>query len=88
MGFAVRKPQAGYFLYLPIPKAAGDGVKFKKAAEFAEYLLQKTGILVSPQDQAGAFIRVSAAFQALEAEEYGVYEEIRRRCQDLGLLFK
>lgn len=88
MGFAVKKPQAGYFLYLPIPKAAGDGVKFKKAADFAEYLLQKTGVIVSPQDQAGAFIRVSAAFQALEAEEYGVYEEIRRRCQDLGLLFK
>ena len=88
MGFAAKKPQAGYFLYLPIPKGAADGVKFKKAADFAEYFLRETGILVSPQDQAGAFIRVSAAFQALEAEEYGVYEEIRRRTQALGLVFK
>ncbi len=87
LGFAAEAPKATYFLYLKAPKGTKDGVKFKKAADFAEYLLKKTGIRVAAYDQAGAFVRVSAAFPALEAEEGRVYEELRQRCQGLGLVF-
>ena len=88
MGFAAEKPKAGYYLYMPAPKATKSGIRFKNAQEFAEYLIRETGIAIVPVDDNGGFIRVSATFQALEQEEYGVYEEIRNRSRELELLFK
>ncbi|RRD94576.1 aminotransferase class I/II-fold pyridoxal phosphate-dependent enzyme [Clostridiales bacterium COT073_COT-073] len=88
MGFAAEKPKATYYLYLAAPKATKDGIKFKNAYDFAEYFIEQTGIVVAPFDENGAYIRISATFQALEQEEYGVYEDIRYRTQGLQLLFK
>lgn len=87
LGFAAEKPKAGYYLYMPAAKASKDGFKFKNACDFAEYLIKEAGIAVEPFDDNGAYIRVSAAFQALEQEEYGVYEEIRHRVQGMKLVF-
>lgn len=88
MGFAAEKPKATYYLYMPIPKGTKDGMKFKNAQEFALYFAEETGIIVRAFDKNGAYICVSATFQALESEEYGLYEDIRQRCQSLQFVFK
>jgi len=57
LGFPVRPPQAGIYVWMPVPRAATS------AAEFAAALLRATGVVVAPGTAFGAagegFVRVA-----------------------------
>ncbi len=84
LGFKPRKPGAGFFLYMPAPKAAlskdGSRIEFKSGEDFSQWMITEHLISTVPWDDAGAFVRFSVTFVAhgLEAEK-AVVEEIRRR---------
>ncbi|MBO6103155.1 MAG: LL-diaminopimelate aminotransferase [Opitutales bacterium] len=83
-GFSPKKPKAGFFLYLKIPKSAqnkdGSRAEFKSAEDFSKWMISELLISTVPWDDAGAYARLSATFEArgLDAEK-SVAEEIRRR---------
>lgn len=84
LGFSPKKPKAGFFLYMPAPKAAilGDGsrIEFKTGEDFSQWMISEHLISTVPWDDAGAFVRFSVTFEARgEAEEKRVVEEIARR---------
>ena len=39
IGFEAKKPKAGFYIYVPIPKGIKDGIKFKTAEDATLYLL-------------------------------------------------
>ena len=84
LGFKPRKPKAGFFLYMPAPKAAvlenGGRLEFKTGEDFSQWMISEHLISTVPWDDAGAFVRFSVTFVAHgEDEEKKVVEEIRHR---------
>lgn len=84
LGFKPRKPNAGFFLYMPAPKAAilpdGSRVEFKTGEDFSQWMITEHLISTVPWDDAGAFVRFSVTFEAHgEDAEKAVIAEINRR---------
>ncbi len=84
LGFKPRKPGAGFFLYMPSPKAAvskdGSRTEFKSGEDFSRWMISEHLISTVPWDDAGAFVRFSVTFEARGPRgERSVVEEIRRR---------
>ena len=84
LGFKPRKPNAGFFLYMPAPKAAilpdGSRVEFKTGEDFSQWMITEHLISTVPWDDAGAFVRFSVTFEAHgEDSEKAVIAEIDRR---------
>lgn len=92
-GFAATKPNAGFFLYVPAPKAAkvkatGATIAFPNAEAVCEWLIREELMSTVPWDDAGAFIRFSVTFQAAdEAAEQAVIAEIAARLGRYELQF-
>ncbi|MDR1788974.1 MAG: aminotransferase class I/II-fold pyridoxal phosphate-dependent enzyme, partial [Opitutaceae bacterium] len=91
-GFPCERPRAGFFLYTAAPKKAvapdGSETAFAKAADFSDWLIQKLLISTVPWDDAGAFVRFSATFQASdEPAERAVADELSRRLSTAKLVF-
>lgn len=87
-GFAARKPQASFYLYVPAPKGVVGGPTFATAADFSEYLIMEQSISTVPWDDAGAFVRWSVTYEADgEAQEARVMAEVARRLGRLELVF-
>lgn len=87
VGFSVEKPQAGFYIYLPIPKGAGD-VVFKNAEDAFAYILNKSMISTIPWDDCGPYLRVSVTYEAYsEEEEINLMNEIYNRLVSLDLKF-
>ncbi|HEX6971180.1 MAG TPA: LL-diaminopimelate aminotransferase [Limnochordia bacterium] len=87
VGFAVSKPQASFYLYTPIPKAA-SGRTFRTAEEFSEFLIMEQLISTVPFDDVGAYVRWSVTFSAADEEaERSVVAEVKRRLSRLELVF-
>jgi len=83
-GFPAHKPRAGFFLYVPAPKAArtatGRRVLFPSAEAAAQWLITEQLISTVPWDDAGAFLRFSVTFAAgSPADEARFLEELSRR---------
>lgn len=64
-GFNAKMPAGSFFLYTKAPTGTKDmAVNFKSAEEAAKYMLTRQGISTVPWDDAGAYIRCSATFDA------------------------
>ncbi|MFQ3670629.1 MAG: LL-diaminopimelate aminotransferase [Verrucomicrobiia bacterium] len=83
LGFAARKPQGSFFLYVPVPVAAegaGGRVSFATGEDFSQWLIREHFVSTVPWDEAGPHVRFSVTFQARgEAEERRVLEALRER---------
>ena len=87
-GFKARMPGGTFYLYVPSPKGAADGVRFANAEEAAQHLITECGISTVPWDDAGAYLRFSATFESAgPRDDARVLDELGRRLQAARLVF-
>ncbi|HBI93415.1 MAG TPA: LL-diaminopimelate aminotransferase, partial [Terrisporobacter glycolicus] len=87
VGFKVEKPKGGFYLYVPIPKGAGD-VVFNSAEDTFAYILNNAMISTVPWDDCGAYLRFSVTYEAYSKEdEISLMNEIYNRLKSLDLKF-
>ena len=87
-GFACRMSGGSYFLYVPSPKGAAGGLRFATAEAAAQHLITEHSICTVPWDDAGAYMRLSATYEAAdEAAEDALMAETERRIGAIGLEF-
>ena len=87
-GFDCRMPGGSYFLYTPVPKRTAAGDVFKNAEAASQYLITQQSIVTVPWDDAGAFLRFSVTYEAVdEAAEDALMAETERRLRPLNLAF-
>ncbi|WP_343346474.1 aminotransferase class I/II-fold pyridoxal phosphate-dependent enzyme [Terrisporobacter petrolearius] len=87
VGFKVEKPKGGFYLYVPIPKGAGD-VVFNSAEDAFAYILNNAMISTVPWDDCGAYLRLSVTYEAYSKEdEISLMKEIYNRLKSLDLKF-
>jgi LL-diaminopimelate aminotransferase len=63
-GFDARMPGGTYFVYAPSPKGIAGGAKFETAEAASQYLITEHSICTVPWDDAGAYLRFSATYEA------------------------
>ena len=87
-GFDARMPGGSFYLYTKAPRGIKGGRGFESAEDFSEYLIREKLISTVPLDDAGAYIRLSATFEAKnKKDEDRVLGEINRRLSGMELLF-
>ena len=87
VGFKVSKPDAGFYVYVPIPKGAGD-VNFYSGEDAFAYILNHALISTVPWDDCGAYLRISVTYEAkTEEDEIKLMNEIYKRLSSLNLRF-
>ncbi len=86
VGFKAKKPRGSFFLYVAAPKraVAADGsdksFDFPSADAFSQWMITENLISTVPWDDAGAYVRFSVTFAAIDTEdESRVVAEIGRR---------
>ena len=85
-GFDCRMPGGSYFLYTPSPKGLAGGRRFDTAEAASQYLITEHSICTVPWDDAGAYLRLSATYEApSEAAEDDLMAETERRLSGLHL---
>lgn len=89
LGFEVNVPKATFYQYIKIPKGTKDGVQFKSAEQFSEYLIHNALISTVPWDDEGHYVRLSVTFVAdtLNKED-AVIEEIKQRLEACSFIFE
>ncbi|MGA2617815.1 MAG: LL-diaminopimelate aminotransferase [Thermoguttaceae bacterium] len=88
VGFDCRMPGGTYFIYTPSPKGAAGGLRFDSAEAASQFLITEHSICTVPWDDAGAYLRLSATYEAAdEAAEDALMAETERRLEPLGLEF-
>ncbi|MDD3470155.1 MAG: LL-diaminopimelate aminotransferase [Thermoguttaceae bacterium] len=86
-GFRCEMPEGSYFLYTPAPRGMGDH-QFANAEEVSQYLITEHSICTVPWDDAGAFLRFSVTYEAVdEAAEDALMIETEKRLNGLHLTF-
>lgn len=87
VGFKVSKPLGGFYVYVPIPKGAGD-VIFNSAEDAFAYILNHAMISTVPWDDCGAYLRLSVTYEAYSKdEEISLMNELYKRLTSLDLKF-
>lgn len=91
-GFNAHKPRGSFFLYVKAPRAAvkpnGTRIEFKTAEDVSQWLITDRLISTVPWDDAGAYLRFSVTFAALDqADEQRVLREVARRLDEVELVF-
>lgn len=91
-GFCANKPKGGFFIYCKAPNAVltpkGDSVEFKNAEDFSHWLIKNELISTVPWDEAGAFVRFSATFDAPDQEqEIAVMDQLKERLCPYKFIF-
>ena len=87
VGFKVEKPKGGFYIYIPIPKGAGDVVFYNAEDAFA-YILKNAMISTIPWDDCGSYLRLSVTYEAYsEYDEIKLMNEIYNRLMSLNLKF-
>jgi LL-diaminopimelate aminotransferase len=87
-GFDCRVPGGSYFLYTASPKGIAGGRTFDSAEAAAHYLITEHSICTVPWDDAGAYLRFSATYEAAdEVAEDDLMAETRSRLQKIRLVF-
>ena len=87
-GFRCDVPGGTYFLYTPAPKGVDGGPAFRNAEEASQFLITEHSICTVPWDDAGAYLRLSATFEAPdEAAEDALMAETEKRLAGLRLVF-
>jgi LL-diaminopimelate aminotransferase len=88
MGFSAKMPAGTFYLYVKMPRGIKNGKRFATAEEFSEFLITEKLISTVPWDDAGAYIRLSATFEAKgKADEQRVLEEFKKRMSGLTFEF-
>jgi LL-diaminopimelate aminotransferase len=88
VGFDARMPGGSFYLYVKAPRAVKGGPKFSTAEDFSEYLIKEKLISTVPWDDAGAYVRLSATFEAKGVkDEARVLGELKNRLKGLNLTF-
>jgi len=87
IGFKAKMPGGTFFLYVRIPKSTKDGIVFKNAEEFSQYLIKKLHISSVPWDDQGPFIRFSVTFELQGKTEDEIFEELKRRLTSVEFEF-
>ncbi|MCQ2396401.1 MAG: LL-diaminopimelate aminotransferase [Lentisphaeria bacterium] len=88
LGFQAQVPGGSFYLYVGIPKATSDGTTFANAEEFSQWLISTKLISTVPWDDAGAFVRFSATFEAASLDdETKVLQEVRNRLSTSKFIF-
>ena len=88
LGFSAKMPAGTFYLYVRMPKGVKGGRRFATAEEFSEFLITEKLISSVPWDDAGAYIRFSATFEAAgKADEKRVLAEFRKRMSELQFEF-
>lgn len=88
IGFEAKKPKAGFYIYVPIPKGIKDGIKFKTAEDATLYLLSNALISTVPWDDCGSFLRFSVTYNADTIEdEINIMNDLKNRLLSLNLEF-
>jgi len=81
-------PGGTYFLYTAAPKGLSRGQTFENAEACSQYLITQQSICTVPWDDAGAFLRFSATYEAAdEAAEDLLMAETEARLKSLGPVF-
>ena len=96
-GFQCEMPGGTYFLYTPSPKGvagrpgdspAESGVTFENAEACSQYLITQQSICTVPWDDAGAFLRFSVTYEAVdEAAEDALMAETEARLKGIQPIF-
>ena len=87
-GFDCQMPGGSYFLYTRSPKGIDGGQTFDTAEAAGQYLITEQSICTVPWDDAGAFLRFSATYEAPdEAAEDALMRETEQRLKQIKLLF-
>jgi len=88
VGFKAEKPKGTFYLYMPIPKGIKGGESFASAEAFSQFMIREKLISTVPWDDAGAFVRFSATFDASTPEdEKKVIDEIKKRLSEVEFEF-
>ncbi len=87
-GFNCRMPGGSYFLYAASPRGVAGGPSFDSAEAAAHYLITEHSVCTVPWDDAGAYLRFSATYEAAdEAAEDDLMAETESRLKGIGLIF-
>jgi len=87
-GFDCRMPGGSYFLYTRSPKGVTGGPAFDSAEAASQYLITEHSICTVPWDDAGAYLRFSATYEAAdEAAEDALMVETEKRLKKIQLVF-
>ncbi len=95
VGFNAKMPGGTFYLYVKSPKKV-NGIEFKTAEYFSQFLIKEKLISTVPWDDAGSYLRLAACFVAKDEngnptteEKYEdlVLEEFKRRLEDLDFEF-
>jgi LL-diaminopimelate aminotransferase len=88
LGFGATMPAGTFYLYVRIPKGIEGGRRFTSAEEFSEFLITEKLISTVPWDDAGAYVRFSATFEASgRGDEQRVLDEFKKRMSGLRFDF-
>ena len=88
VGFDCRMPGGSYFLYTRSPKGIAGGPKFETAEAASQYLITEHSICTVPWDDAGAYLRFSATYEAAdEAAEDALMAKTEERLQQIQPIF-
>jgi LL-diaminopimelate aminotransferase len=66
-GFSCQMPGGSYFIYAQSPKGIAGGPQFDSAEAASQYLITEHSICTVPWDDAGAYLRFSATYEAPDA---------------------
>jgi LL-diaminopimelate aminotransferase len=87
-GFDCRMPGGSYFLYAASPKGVAGGPIFDSAEAAAHYLITEHSVCTVPWDDAGAYLRFSATYEAPdEPAEDDLMAQTESRLKKIGLIF-
>jgi LL-diaminopimelate aminotransferase len=87
-GFDCHMPGGSYFLYARSPKGVADGPTFDSAEAAAHYLITEHSVCTVPWDDAGAYLRFSATYEAAdEAAEDDLMAQTESRLKKIRLIF-
>jgi LL-diaminopimelate aminotransferase len=87
-GFTCRMPGGSYFIYGRSPKGIAGGPTFETAEAASQYLITEHSICTVPWDDAGAFLRFSATYEAPdEAAEDALMAETEQRLKQIQPIF-
>ena len=87
-GFECEMPGGSYFLYTKSPRGITGGPAFENAEAASQYLITEHSICTVPWDDAGAFLRFSATYEAAdEAAEDALMAETEKRLSQIQPAF-
>jgi LL-diaminopimelate aminotransferase len=87
-GFHCAMPGGTFFLYTRAPRGVEGGPTFATAEEASHYLITRHSIVTVPWDDAGAFLRFSATYEAAgEAAEDAMMAETESRLRQVRFVF-